>query len=66
MSIYDFPLDNFPSLIATLIRQRTLKMIRRELEAQGRNARSSLSPRASGVVPSLFREPQGRAYSRGL
>jgi hypothetical protein len=35
MSIYDFPLDNFPSLIATLIRQRTLKEIKKELEAQG-------------------------------
>jgi hypothetical protein len=33
MSIFDFPLDNFPSLIAKLIRQRTLKMVRRELEA---------------------------------
>jgi hypothetical protein len=35
MSIYDFPLDNFPSLIATLIRQRTLKIVKRELEAKG-------------------------------
>jgi hypothetical protein len=33
--IYDFPLDNFPSLIAKLIRQRVLKIVRKELEAKG-------------------------------
>ena len=33
--IHDDPLTNCPNLIATLIRQRTLKIIKRELEAQG-------------------------------
>jgi hypothetical protein len=33
--IFEFPLDSFPSLIAKLIRQRTLKIIRKELEAKG-------------------------------
>ena len=32
--IYDFPLDNFPSLIAKLIRQRVLKIVRKELEKE--------------------------------
>jgi len=32
--IYDFPLDNFPSLIAKLIRQRTLKLVKKELEKE--------------------------------
>jgi len=35
MSIHDAPLTNYPRLIATLIRQRTLKIVKRELEAQG-------------------------------
>jgi hypothetical protein len=35
MSIHDAPLTNYPRLIATLIRQRTLKIVRRELQAQG-------------------------------
>jgi hypothetical protein len=34
-TIHDDALANYPSLIATLIRQRTLKIVRRELEAQG-------------------------------
>jgi len=33
--IHDDPLANCPQLIATLIRQRTLKIVRRELLAQG-------------------------------
>jgi hypothetical protein len=32
--IYDFPLDNFPSLIAKLIRQRVLKIVKKELEKE--------------------------------
>jgi hypothetical protein len=35
MSIHDAPLTNYPRLIATLVRQRTLKIIKRELLAQG-------------------------------
>ena len=34
-TIHDAPLTNYPRLIATLIRQRTLKIVRRELQAQG-------------------------------
>jgi hypothetical protein len=34
-TIHDAPLTNYPRLIATLIRQRTLKIARRELQAQG-------------------------------
>jgi hypothetical protein len=32
--IFEFPLDNFPSLIAKLIRQRELKIVRKELEKE--------------------------------
>jgi hypothetical protein len=35
MSIHDAPLTNYPSLIATLIRQRTIKIVKRELAAKG-------------------------------
>ena len=35
MSIHDAPLANYPQLIATLVRQRTIKIIKRELEAKG-------------------------------
>jgi hypothetical protein len=32
--IHDDPLDNFPSLIAKLIRQRVLKIVKKELEKE--------------------------------
>ena len=35
MSIHDDPLANYPSLIRTLVRQRTLKFVKRELKARG-------------------------------
>ena len=35
MSIHDAPLINYPRLIATLVRQRTIKIIKRELQARG-------------------------------
>jgi len=35
MSIHDAPLTNYPRLIATLIRQRTIKIVKRELAAKG-------------------------------
>jgi hypothetical protein len=34
MSIHDAPLTKHPSLIATLIRQRTIKIVKRELAAK--------------------------------
>jgi hypothetical protein len=34
-TIHDAPLTNYPRLIVTLIRQRTLKIVKRELKAQG-------------------------------
>jgi hypothetical protein len=33
--IHDDPLANYPSLIRTLVRQRTLKFVKRELKARG-------------------------------
>jgi hypothetical protein len=35
MSIHDAPLTNYPRLIATLVRQRTIKIIKRELLEKG-------------------------------
>ena len=35
MSIHDAPLANYPRLIATLVRQRTIKIIKRELQEKG-------------------------------
>jgi hypothetical protein len=49
-TIHDAPLTNYPRLIATLIRQRTLKIVRRELQAQKQLARGFLHARASCVA----------------
>jgi hypothetical protein len=53
MSIHDAPLTNYPRLIATLIRQRTIKIIKRELLAQGVEL---------GQVPSAYIRALAQAY----
>jgi len=35
MSIHDAPLEHYPGVIATLIRQRTLKIVKQQLQAKG-------------------------------
>ena len=53
MSIHDAPLTNYPRLIATLIRQRTLKIIKREIQARGVEL---------GQVPSAYIRALAEAY----
>jgi hypothetical protein len=53
MSIRDAPLTNYPHLIATLVRQRTIKIIKRELQAQGVEL---------GQVPSVYLRMLAQAY----
>jgi len=53
MSIHDAPLTNYPSLIATPVRQRTIKIIKRELKAPGVEL---------GQVPSCYIRALAAAY----
>ena len=52
-TIHDAPLTNYPRLITTLIRQRTLKIVRRELQAQGVELEQ---------VPSVYIRALAQAY----
>ena len=52
-TIHDAPLTNYPRLIATLIRQRTLKIIKREIQARGVEL---------GQVPSAYIRALAEAY----
>jgi hypothetical protein len=35
MSIHDYPLEHYPSLIATLVRYKAIKCVKREMAAKG-------------------------------
>jgi hypothetical protein len=55
-TIHDAPLTNYPRLIATLIRQRTLKIVKREPQAQGVELEQ---------VPSAYIRALAQAYVEG-
>ena len=60
-TIHDAPLTNYPRLIATLIRQRTLKIVKREPQRKASSLSKSLRP-TSGPWP----KPMSRAIGPSL